>query len=188
MTKTRDLILVSLFAALTAIGAFIRIPVPIVPFTLQFMFCAFAGILLGSRLGMMSQLLYVSIGLIGVPVFTEGGGVGYIFKPTFGYLIGFILAAYIIGKLTEHKKVLNIKSMILYILIGLSVVYFCGVIHLYIIKTAYLGDSTFSIMAAIWTGAILCLGGDVIISVITSIIAVKIVPIIRKLGYVPYKN
>lgn len=65
--ETRELILVSLFAALTAIGAFIRIPIPYVPFTLQFLFCAFAGILLGSKLRAISQIVYVLVGLIGVP-------------------------------------------------------------------------------------------------------------------------
>lgn len=81
--KIRDLILVAMFAALTAIGAFIKIPIPYVPFTLQFLFCAFAGMILGARLGALSQIIYVAIGLAGIPVFTEGGGIGYVFKPTF---------------------------------------------------------------------------------------------------------
>jgi biotin transport system substrate-specific component len=53
--------------------------------------------MLGSKLGALSQLIYVVLGLIGIPVFTKGGGLSYIFEPSFGYLIGFILAACIIG-------------------------------------------------------------------------------------------
>ena len=104
---TKEIILVALFAALTAAGAFIKIPIPYVPFTLQFLFCALAGILLGAKLGGLSQISYVAMGLIGIPVFTEGGGPAYIFQPTFGYLIGFIMGSYVIGKITETMDLLT---------------------------------------------------------------------------------
>lgn len=81
--KTREMILIALFAALTSIGAFIKIPTPIVPLTLQYLFCAYSGILLGSKLGLYSQLLYLVIGLMGFPVFTQGGGLTYIFSANF---------------------------------------------------------------------------------------------------------
>lgn len=89
MSRTRTITLCGLFAALTAIGAFIKIPLPppLVPFTLQFLFCALAGVLLGSKVGALSQLIYVLVGLVGIPVFTEGSGLHYVVKPTFGYLI-----------------------------------------------------------------------------------------------------
>ena len=60
--------------------------------------------MLGSRLGALSQLVYVVLGLIGIPVFTAGGGISYIFKPTFGYLLGYIIGAYVIGKIAESVK------------------------------------------------------------------------------------
>lgn len=87
---TRDLVLFALFTALIAIGAFIRIPVPFCPFTLQLLFTTLAGLLLGSRRGAASVAVYVFLGTIGLPVFTSGGGPSYIFQPTFGYLLGFI--------------------------------------------------------------------------------------------------
>ncbi|WP_084758018.1 biotin transporter BioY [Defluviitalea phaphyphila] len=68
MKNTKNLILVGIFAALTAVGAFIKIPIPYVPFTLQYLFCALAGIILGSKLGALSQIIYVAVGLAGVPV------------------------------------------------------------------------------------------------------------------------
>ena len=67
---TRDLVLFALFTALIAIGAFIRIPVPFCPFTLQLLFTTLAGLLLGSRRGAASVAVYVFLGLIGLPVFT----------------------------------------------------------------------------------------------------------------------
>lgn len=72
--RTKNMTLAAIFAAMTAIGGFIKIPIPYVPFTLQIVAVFLAGCLLGSRLGALSQLLYVSIGLIGVPVFAEGEG------------------------------------------------------------------------------------------------------------------
>ena len=81
--KTRNLTFSAMFVSLIAIGAFIRIPVPVVPFTLQFLFTMLAGLLLGGKLGAMSVCIYVAMGLLGLPVFAEGGGLGYVLKPSF---------------------------------------------------------------------------------------------------------
>ena len=72
MTKTRSLVYCALFTALIAVGAFIKIPIPVVPFTLQYLFTMLAGILLGSRLGSLSVLAYMILGLIGLPIFFRG--------------------------------------------------------------------------------------------------------------------
>ena len=70
--STREMVLCALFAALIAVGAFIRVPVPVVPFTFQFLFTMLAGLLLGGRLGATSVSLYLMMGLAGLPVFAEG--------------------------------------------------------------------------------------------------------------------
>ncbi|MDK2799230.1 MAG: biotin transport system substrate-specific component [Clostridiales bacterium] len=175
--------LVALFAALTAVGAFIKIPIPFVPFTLQFFFCAFAGILLGARLGMLSQIVYVVVGLSGVPVFTQGGGPSYIFQPSFGYLIGFIAGAYVIGKVSERFKALNLKNALISILSGLFVIYLLGVPYLYMIYNFYLND-TKSLWWAVYWGFLTCVGGDIVLSVIVSTTACRIIPILRKTGLI----
>ena len=64
----------SLFTALIAVGAFIKIPIPVVPFTLQFLFTTLAGLLLGSKMGAVSVIAYMVLGLVGLPIFSEGGG------------------------------------------------------------------------------------------------------------------
>lgn len=181
--KTKDLLIVSLFASLTAIGAFIKIPLPYVPFTLQFMFCSFSGILLGSKLGMLSQLLYVSIGLMGIPVFTQGGGISYILQPTFGYLIGFIVAGFVIGKLTENRKNLNMKTILLSVLSGLFFVYLIGVPYLYFINIFYLRNE-YTIYLSVLYGFLTCIGGDLVLSFIISAVACKVIPILKKGGYI----
>ena len=108
---------------MTAVGAFIKIPIPYIPFTLQIVPVYLAGALLGPRLGMLSQLCYVAIGLIGVPVFAEGGGFGYVFKPTFGYLLGYIAGAYLNGYFIQKLQLKRMLSIFLANLSTLFVVY-----------------------------------------------------------------
>ena len=93
--KTKGVIYCGLFTALIAVGAFIKIPIPVVPFTLQYLFTMLAGLLLGSRLGTVSVLSYMLLGLAGLPIFSEGGGLWYVFKPSFGYIIGFAVGTFV---------------------------------------------------------------------------------------------
>ena len=74
MNRTKNLMYCSLFTALIAVGAFIKIPIPVVPFTLQFLFTTLAGLLLGSKMGAVSVIAYMVMGLVGLPIFSEGGG------------------------------------------------------------------------------------------------------------------
>ena len=76
--KTKDLVLCAMFVALIAVGAFIKVPVPVVPFTLQFLFTMLAGLLLGPVNGALAVVVYIVLGLVGLPIFTQGGGPGYI--------------------------------------------------------------------------------------------------------------
>ncbi|PRR84317.1 biotin transporter BioY [Clostridium vincentii] len=183
MKKTRNLILVAMFAALAAIGAFIKVPIPYVPFTLQYLFCALAGVTLGSRLGALSQIVYVAIGLLGVPVFTEGGGFNYIFKPTFGYLIGFIIAAYVIGKIRENIKKLTFIKAIFMLLSGLFFIYLFGVVYLYISYNLYMGKDI-SFYFAFFYGFVVCIAGDLLLTVFAAYISIKLLSVLRKCGYI----
>lgn len=73
-------------------------------FTLQWFFVLMAGFLLGAKLASLSVIVYLCIGLVGVPVFAAGGGPTYILRPGFGFLLGFVLAAFLIGAITESLK------------------------------------------------------------------------------------
>ncbi|SCG82806.1 putative biotin biosynthesis protein BioY [Proteiniborus sp. DW1] len=184
--KTRDMILIALFTALTAIGGFLKIPTPVVPFTLQVFFCVYAGIFLGSRKGMLSQLLYVLIGLGGVPVFTEGGGFAYIFKPTFGYILGFILCAYITGKVTESFKELKFTNIFIASFVGLASVYVIGVPYLYLMINR-VAETPITFSAAIKMGLVPFLVHDLIKCIIVTVTAAKILPVLGRLGYITKK-
>ena len=96
----RKLVYMALFAALTAAGAFLRLPLGMVSVTAQFLVTAMAGALLGGKWGAVSQGVYVALGLLGLPIFTMGGGIGYVLQPTFGFVLALIPAAWVIGRIT----------------------------------------------------------------------------------------
>jgi biotin transport system substrate-specific component len=106
-SKTVDAIIgVAFFAIATTLGAYIRIPVPgtPVPITLQTFFVVLSGAVLGSRLGLFSQMGYILIGAIGLPVFQgHAFGVSHILGPTGGYLLGFMAASFLVGKILEKE-------------------------------------------------------------------------------------
>lgn len=171
--KTLSLTVISLFASLTSIGAFIKIPLPVIPFTLQVLFVFLAGCLLGSKRGFISQSLYVGMGLIGIPVFASGGGPEYILKPTFGYLIGFIAAAYVIGLIIEKIKEPGFKHFVIANLIGLLIVYIFGVLYVYISLNTWL-DSPTSFKAVVMMGFVYSIVQDVCLAFIGSMLAKRL--------------
>ncbi|AZU63892.1 biotin transporter BioY [Neobacillus mesonae] len=171
--KTSNLAAVSLFAALTAIGAFIKIPLPYVPFTLQVLFVYLAGSLLGSKKGMLSQLVYVGIGLAGVPVFTQGGGIGYFLQPTFGYLLGFIAAAYVVGFIIERIQNPKTIHFILANLAGIFVVYLIGVPYLYLALNTWMGVTS-SWGHILLVGFVYGIGGDIILTVFAGMLTMRL--------------
>ena len=122
---------VMVFVTLTIIGAYIRIPLGFtpVPITLQTFFVILAGAVLGKKLGSFSQIGYLILGFIGLPVFTGAGfGLGYLAGPTGGYLIGFILCAFLVGRLIDIKTSLWWK--ITTFTLGLSSIFLCGILWL----------------------------------------------------------
>lgn len=136
--STLSLVMIAMFASLTAIGAFIKIPLPVVPFTLQIVFVFLAGCLLGARNGFLSQLVYIAIGLAGLPVFTQGGGITYVLQPTFGYLIGFAFAALVIGTMINRLEAPTKKHFIVANIVGLIIIYAVAVPYLYMALNLWL--------------------------------------------------
>lgn len=133
--KALDLTLASMFVGLMAIGANITSFVPFmvvggVPITLQTFFAILAGIILGSRLGAISMTVYALVGLVGVPVFAKfGAGLSTFISPTFGFILSFILTAYVAGKMVEKNRTLS--AFIIASLIGLVINYVFGTNWMY---------------------------------------------------------
>jgi biotin transport system substrate-specific component len=166
--STRGMIYASMFGALTAIGALISIPLQPVPVTLQTLFLYLAGSLLGGRLGALSQVLYVILGVIGLPVFSGGkAGLGVFLGPTGGYLIGFIAGAFVTGRIIEVRKKPGLVWIVLAMLAGTAAVYTLGVLQLVLIGKLSVGK-------AASVGVLPFLPGDVLKIAAASVITMKV--------------
>ena len=170
---SRKLVYTALFAALTAAGAFLRIPLGVSSITLQFLFTAMAGVLLGGGCGALSQAVYVALGLIGLPIFTTGGGFAYVLQPTFGFLLGLIPAAAIIGAISGKST--SPLRIALACAAGLAALYAVGVPYMALILNGYMWKNM-SLSALLWAGMIPFLPGDAIKIAVTALLC----PLLRK--------
>ena len=119
------------FAAATAIGAQIEIPHQPVPYTLQTFFVLLAGALLGKRNGALSQLMYLAAGAAGLPVFSHWGyGLAKLAGPTGGYLIGFPIAAFVVGYLVQRNR--SILWTAISMAVGLLTIFSLGTLQLFV--------------------------------------------------------
>lgn len=173
-----EMILCALFAALIAVGAFLKIPIPYIPFTLQFLFTNLAGLLLGKKKGLISVCLYIFIGLAGIPVFTQGGGPSYIFQPSFGYIIGFAAGTWFAGFISEHGDN-RIKTYILAGFANFAVMFAFGLVYFYIIMNFYAGEPI-GLWQTLMVGFITFIPGDVLIVIASAYISRRLRPFIEK--------
>lgn len=177
--STKEMVLVSLFTALTAVGAFLSIPIGNVPISLQSLFTMMSGLILGSKLGALSQLIYVLLGLSGVKIFAGfSGGPQTIFSPSFGFLIGFIFAAYIVGKIGNDDGEISFSKMLLASIVGTIVIYASGIPYLHMIMNKVLGKQL-SWDVALKTGCTIFLPGDLLKCFFSTLVATKVVPILK---------
>ena len=130
------------FAVLTGMSAFARYYIPgyAVPFTLQTFTVLMAGMVLGRHWGGISQVLYVGLAMAGIPWTTAGGGAEIVFGATGGYLIGFILAAFAVGHLTDlAPKYRDMKYQVPIMALGMALLYIPGVLVLSLVTGMDLG-------------------------------------------------
>jgi len=156
-TGVQMLVLTALFAALTAVGAFLHFPLGATSVTLQFFFTALAGVLLGPKYGALSQLVYTALGLAGVPILLAGGGLGYIFQPSCGFLLALTPSAALIGLLSGQRP--GPARIALASLAGLGVLYLIGLPYMALILNGYLGKGI-SLPALVVSGMLVYLPGD----------------------------
>lgn len=138
-SKTRALVLCALFAALTAVCSQIALVLPItqVPFNLATLAVFLAGGMLGANAGAVSQLVYVLLGAVGIPVFAQfSGGFQILIGPTGGYIIGYIAGAWLIGFLVEKLPQKGFFIYVLAMVAGLAACYTLGTIWYMVITKA----------------------------------------------------
>ena len=128
MSLIKDIISILFFSILTGMSAGLKIEIGAVPITMQTLVVLLSGAYLGSKKGAISQLAYLTAGITGVPWFARGGGFAYIMSPTFGYLVGFIPASYIVGVLIKKNK--NILNIIKSFIAGNFFIYSFGILGL----------------------------------------------------------
>jgi len=130
LVQARDIFLILSSAVITAFASKIKIEIGAVPITMQTFAVLLSGALLGSKGGALSQIIYLFFGLAGSPWFSRGGGISYVMSPTFGYIIGFIFAAYFVGWLCERGWDRNLKTAILAMSLGNIILYIPGLFWL----------------------------------------------------------
>jgi biotin transport system substrate-specific component len=155
---TRQLVLASLFAALTAALSYVSIPLPFspVPITGQTFGVMLSGALLGSKLSALSQVVYLILGAIGLPVFANGAsGIGTLFGASGGFLFGFPIGAYITGLMLEKKQ----SASIFYISIAIAT---GGILAVYLPGIAQLGRFVEGGITGAFMMMLLYIPGDII--------------------------
>lgn len=164
--KTKHLVFAALFTALIAIGAQIRIPLGPVPFTLQVPMVLLAGMLLGKKMGLISIMAYIGIGLIGIPVFAGAGGLGSLVSPSFGFVLGFIPGV-VITAMGGNK---DMKKMVTFTLFGMSAIFISGVLYFSFIMNIVIGIPM-SLTQILMAAVVPFLIKDIILAVVTVMFA-----------------
>ncbi len=137
----REISLVAIFPALMAATAGLSIPLGSLPaISLQTIFVFLAALLLGPKLGSISMIIYVLMGAIGLPVFSNyRGGISVLLSDSGGFIIGFIFSAYFIGIMKNIKFInKNFLSIFTILLIGNLIIYMCGASYIAYITNASL--------------------------------------------------
>jgi len=166
-STTHHLTLAALFAALISVGAFVSIPmVGPVPLTLQVLFVMLAGLVLGARLAALATAGYLLVGLV-APVYAGGSsGIGTLVGPAGGYLVGFIVGAWLVGTLAERLQPRSVWSLTAVALAGLVPIYGLGATWL----AWHLGSVRADII--VWGGVLQFVPGD-LAKAITAAVAAR---------------
>ncbi|WP_407305858.1 biotin transporter BioY [Desulfosporosinus sp. SB140] len=138
----RKLAMSSVLAALMCLtGMLVHWAPALIPFSVLPVFVYLSGLILGAEYAAMAMLVYLALGLFGLPVFASApfGGFGYILKPTFGFLLGYVGAAYAVGRIYREG---SLWRAILGVLCGLVILYLFGLSYLYMILHWVLHQST----------------------------------------------
>lgn len=183
MMSPLTLVYSAMFAALMMIGANITAFVPVlvvggVPITLQTFFAILAGLILGSKRGALAMAVYMFIGLAGAPVFAKfSGGFGSILSPTFGFIVSFILVAFIVGKIVEKNG--SLKSYIIAALAGMVVNYVIGTNLMFVAYKMWAAAPAAFTYKVAWIWMVPPLPKDIILSVLAGIFGFRMHKVLK---------
>lgn len=166
----------ALFVVLMVAAAFVQIPFPLVPLTFQTVISVLAGILLGWKKGVISMSVYCFTGLIGIPVFTAGGGIYYVLKPSFGYILGFIAAAGA-GGLIAGKPNIPLWRYIVAALVAFITDYAIGIPYCMVAAKLLNVENLLNLFII---GNLVYMPKDFVLSILAAFLARAVAPIIGK--------
>ncbi len=183
--KRRNLIvtltLSALFCTLIIIGSFIRIPMPnMMPVTLQTFFVLLTALVLPTKASILAISAYITLGLIGLPIFSGGGGIGYVLMPNFGFIIGFLITTVIISAITQKLQNRKLWQYIIISILGITMIYIIGILYFAFITNIY-NNGDYSAIWFIQTVFLPFLPKEIICIILASISAYKIRPYITKI-------
>lgn len=183
--KRRNLIITltlsALFCTLICVGSFIRVPMPnLMPMTLQTFFVLLTGLILPLRVSALATFTYMVLGLIGLPIFSGGGGLGYVLMPNFGFIIGFVVSSVIISVVTQKLKNRQLWQYIVISLLGVAAIYIIGILYFALITNVY-NKNNYSAIWFIQTVFLPFLPKEIICIALASLSAYKIRPYLTKI-------
>lgn len=169
--NTKRLVYIAVFTALIIVGGLVSIPIPFTQIQLSFqtLFVIMAGLMLGARDGALAVLIYLAMGLLGLPVFTSGGGVAYVLMPSFGYLIGFPIGALVAGRLSARGKAPTRARAFASALVGMIPVYLIGMAYQTLILYYYTGVGWAAAIGGLPAVLVLAVKDAVLMGVVASV-------------------
>ena len=175
------LTLSALFCTLICVGSFIRIPMPnMMPMTLQTLFVLLTGLVLPVKASALATVTYMALGLVGLPIFSGGGGLGYVLMPNFGFIIGFVVSSVIMSNVVEKLKKRSLSQYLTISLLGVAVIYIIGILYFAFITNVY-NKNDYSAIWFIQTVFLPFLPKEIICIILASLSAYKIRPYITKI-------
>ncbi len=168
------LTLSALFCTLICVGSFIKIPMPnIMPMTFQTFFVLLTGLVLPLKASALTTITYMIIGLIGLPIFSGGGGIGYVLMPNFGFIIGFVISTIIMSLLSQNTIKHSFASHFAISILGITLIYIIGILYFAFITNVY-NKNDYSAIWFIQTVFLPFLPKEILFAIISSIVASRI--------------
>ena len=173
MIKQRSMVLAAFFAALLSISSYIVIPIGPVPHSMQPLFVFLNALILGAKTGCISVLVWFALGIIGLPVFAGGkAGLTTFIEPTGGFLLGFLVATYVIGSLVD-KGTKSFAQTFMMIMPGLIIIYVLGLIG-FKLSMEYVLNKNLSWQASFGLVVLPFLPFDVVKAIVATYLGLKI--------------
>ena len=182
--RIKDITIMSMLLALLIITSKISINIGIINLTLQTFSVILISLFLKWKRASIIFLAYIIMGLIGIPVFSDGGGIYYIFKPSFGFILGFFASSFVVGSnLFENKKIASFIKAIL----GLLIINIFGVFYMIIILNLYMNNS-YSFYKILMIGVIPFIIKDLLSVSLSALISLRLKEELNNILNVSYNN